>query len=113
MKNKSNPNLEKLENWDTDRVEVVQPQKPSRVVFSVAFQQNDFNLISKYAEFCGMKTSKFISEAAIEKATAQGELLFKGGSQGASWIISLDKIGTTTMASGSHVDPNMSVSRTD
>jgi hypothetical protein len=104
MKKKKDSELEKLENWDTNQVEVIQPGKPSRVVFSVAFSRDDFNLISKYADFCGMKTSKFISEAAIEKAAGQGELLFRGGSQGASWIISGDKIGITTIASGPHTD---------
>ena len=104
MKNNNDAELEKLETWDTSQVEVGQPKKPSRVVFSVAFSRDDFNLISKYADFCGMKTSKFINEAAIEKASGQGELLFRGGSQGASWIISGDKIGTTTIASGSHAD---------
>jgi hypothetical protein len=104
MKNKKYSELEKLENWDTDKVEVKQPKKPSRVVFSVAFSRDDFNLISKYAEFCGMKTSRFINAAAIEKATGQGELLFRSGSQYVSWIISLDKIIPSTITSGSPTD---------
>jgi hypothetical protein len=114
MKNNNDSELENLETWDTNQVEVRQPKKPSRVVFSVAFSRDDFNLISKYADFCGMKTSKFISEAAIEKAVGQGELLFRGGSQDASWIISRDKISTTTIASGPHADHTItSESHTD
>ena len=104
MKNKTHSELEKPENWDTNQVEVRKPKKPSRVVFSVAFSRDDFNLVSKYAEFCRMKTSKFISSAAIEKATGQGALLFRSGSQDASWIISEDKMVLTTEASGSHSD---------
>lgn len=104
MKKKRDSELEKLENWDTDKIEVRQPKKPSRVVFSVAFSREDFELVSKYAEFCGMKTSKFISEAAIEKATGQGELLFRSGSHDASWIIGGDKIVLTTLTSGPHID---------
>jgi hypothetical protein len=105
MKNKNDSELERLDTWDTDNVEVRQPQKPSRVVFSVAFKRDDFDLILKYAEFCGMKTSEFIREAAIEKALGQGELLFGSGSQHASWIIGGDKMVPTTTASGSRTDP--------
>jgi len=104
MKNRNKSELEKLENWDTSKIEVRQAKKSTRVVFSVAFNRDDFDLVSKYAEFCGVKTSKFISEAAIEKATGQSELFFKGGSQDASWIISEDKISTTTIASAPHAD---------
>jgi hypothetical protein len=104
MKKKKYSELEKLETWDTNKVEVKKPAKPARVVFSVAFKRDDFNLISKYAEFCGMKTSRFISEAAIEKATGQGKLLFRSGSQDASWIISEDKIGPSTVKSGPQTD---------
>jgi hypothetical protein len=95
MKDKKNTNLKKLESWDTSKVEVRQPRKTSRVVFSVAFNLDDFELISKYAQFCGIKTSKFISGAAIEKATGQGELLFRGSTQGAHWTIGEEKIGDT------------------
>jgi hypothetical protein len=106
MKNKDNKELEKLENWDTDKVEVRQPTKPSRIVFSVAFQRDDFSIVSKYAEFCGMKTSKFISEAAIEKATGQGKLFFSGGSQYVLWIINEDKTALSTIASGYQLEKN-------
>ena len=95
MKNKKYTNLEKLESWDTNKVEVRQPKKASRVVFSVVFSRDDFNVVSKYAEFCGMKTSKFIGGAAIEKATGRGELYFRGSTKGVDWNIGEETIGNT------------------
>jgi len=101
MKNNNDSELEKLENWDTNQAEVRQPQKPSRVVFSVAFQRDDFDRVSKYAELSGKKTSEFIREAAIEKTMAKGELLFKSGSQETSWLIFRNEMAPLTVASGS------------
>jgi hypothetical protein len=94
MKDKKHANLKKLESWDINKAEVRKPQKASRVVFSVAFSRDDFELVSKYAEFCGMKTSKLISGAAIEKATGQGALLSRSSTEGAEWTIGGEEIGT-------------------
>jgi hypothetical protein len=88
MRNKQNSELENLKNWDTDRIEVRQPKKPSRVVFSVAFQRDDFDRVAKYAELCGKKTSEFIRDAAIEKTLMQEKFvsfLFGSGSSGTIW----------------------------
>ena len=88
MKNKRNSELENLENWDTDNIKVRQPKKPSRVVFSVAFQRDDFDRISRYAELCGKKTSEFIRDAAIENTLTQEKFvsyLFGSGSSGTIW----------------------------
>ena len=81
--------LENPDTWDANKSEVRQPVKSTRVVFSVSFRRDDFDFVSKYAELCGKKTSEFIREATIEKASAKGELaqlMFVGGSQGMIWI---------------------------
>jgi len=101
MKNSNNSELEKLETWDTNKVEIRQPKKPSRVVFSVAFQRDDFERISKFAELSGKKTSEFIRDAAIEKTLTQGEFarsIFGYGSIGTMW--STDQIPQITLVSG-------------
>ncbi len=100
MKDKTNnrkfSELNKLETWDTEKLSIRQPKKASRVVFSVAFSPDDFELVTKYAELCGMKTSKFISEVAIQKATGQGELSLRGISGEAKWLNGEEKPIDTT-----------------
>lgn len=91
--------LENPDTWDTNKSEVRQPVKSQRVVFSVSFHRDDFDLVSKYAELCGKKTSEFIREAAIEKASEKGELaqiVFRGGSQGMLFI--MDQIPANTFS---------------
>ena len=101
---KNQEELERLETWNTNQVEIRKPKKPSRVVFSVAFRRDDFDHISKYAELCGKKTSEFIRDAAIEKAfnpTESALFLFGSGSQGTLW--STEQMPTITVVSGSQV----------
>ena len=105
MKNNNDSELEKLENWDTNQAEVRQPQKPSRVVFSVAFQRDDFDRVSKYAESIGKKTSEFIRDAAIEKTMTQGEFarsMFGYGSLGTFWAT--DQMPPITVVSGLRIE---------
>lgn len=63
--------LENPETWDFENPEVKEPTKAPRVVFSVAFRREDFITVSEYAERMGKKTSEFIREAALEKATGR------------------------------------------
>jgi hypothetical protein len=61
--------LENPENWDYEHAETKEPVKSPRVVISVAFRRHDFETVSDYAEHLGKKTSEFIREAALDKAT--------------------------------------------
>jgi hypothetical protein len=105
MRRKKESELEKLEAWDSNKAEIRKPQKPSRVVFSVAFKRDDFDRVSKYAELCGKKTSEFIRDAAIEKTLMQENFtsfLFGSGSLGTVW--SIDQMTPITMVSGLPVE---------
>ena len=73
MNKKKNSELESLDNWDVDKAEVKSPVKPSRLVVSVAFQRDDFELVSKHAALLGKKTSQFIRDTVIEKTLKQSE----------------------------------------
>jgi hypothetical protein len=89
MNEKHDSELERLDTWDVDKAEVKQPVKPSRVVFSVAFRQDDFERVSKYASLLGKKTSQFIRDAAIQQTLQQSEpVLFShvSFSLDASWF---------------------------
>jgi hypothetical protein len=107
MNNQRKSDLENLDNWDTDRIEVRQPKKPNRVVFSVAFRRSDFDRVSKYAELSGKKTSEFIREAAIEKTQVRDNYIstiFSGGSQHTSWIVDTAEMPPITVLSGFPVE---------
>ena len=89
MNKESQRELENSENWDYQRPIVKKPVKTSRVVVSVAFPHADFVRVSEYAEHMGKKTSEFIREAAIEKATGQGgaSIVYGSGGTGALWYV--------------------------
>ncbi len=59
-------------NWDFSSAEERTPVKQSRSIVSVAFAQEDFELVAGRAEQMHMKLSAFIREAAIEKALGRG-----------------------------------------
>jgi len=71
MKKDTENELENQDNWDFDQAETKGPVKSNRVVVSVAFQRTDFQLVSKLAQRLGKKTSEFIREAAVEKASGK------------------------------------------
>ena len=81
--------LEKAESWDFEQPEVRQPVKASRVVVSVAFQHDDLDPVLECASRSGKKISEFIREAAMEKATGRGALVFDSGSKGVVWFSKL------------------------
>ena len=89
--------LEKAESWDSGQPEVREPVKASRVVVSVAFRRNALVPVLECAERLGKKLSEFIREAAIEKATGRGTLVYASGSTGTLW--SFENMPTTTRAS--------------
>ena len=80
--------LEGQEVWDFERPEVREPIKAPRVVASVAFRRDDFERVFLYAQRIGKRTSEFIREAAIEKATGSsaGTLVYLSGSTGTLWL---------------------------
>lgn len=89
MNKKHDVELERLDTWDVDKAEVKQPVKPSRVVFSVAFHRDEFELVSKHASLLGKKTSHFIRDAAIQRTLQESEpVLFSNVSFSlyASWF---------------------------
>lgn len=87
MNQESDLELESEESWDYERPEVRQPVRASRVVVSVAFQRDDFELASRYAERMGKKISEFIREAAIETAGGRGGhiVMFSSGNGFTLW----------------------------
>lgn len=100
MTKKHDEELERLDTWDVDKAEVKQPVKSSRVVFSVAFHQDDFERVSKHALLLGKKTSQFIREAAIQRTLQESDpLLFSYYSHGlsASLYTDSERAQPTTM----------------
>jgi hypothetical protein len=82
--------LENPESWDYEHVETIEPVKSPRVVVSVAFRRHDFETVSDYAEHLGKKTSEFIREAALDKATGRTSKtpIYTSGNKGSLWSIS-------------------------
>ncbi len=81
--------LQDSESWDFEHPEAKTPVRKSRVVVSVAFRGDDFDLVAESAEHFNMKTSEFIRNAALEKATTRAELLsvrWQGTSEGSFTI---------------------------
>ncbi len=97
MSDEGDRELENTESWDFDDPEVREPVKPSRVVVSVAFRRQDLDKVSECAERLGKKTSEFIREAAIDKATSRGggTLVYASGSIGSQWWT--DQMPATTL----------------
>ena len=104
MGKESEAQWERPDTWDYERPEIRQPVKAPRVVLSVAFRRDDFERVSVYAERMGKRTSEFVREAAIEKASgrAAGTLVYGSGSMGTLWGIELMPV--VTLASGSPVE---------
>jgi hypothetical protein len=104
MSNERDSELKKAETWDFEKPEVREPVKYSRAVVSVAFRRDDFTQVSEFAGRIGKRTSEFIREAAIEKATGQGAwtVVYGSGSAGSLWWAG--QIPTNTLASGSQVE---------
>lgn len=86
--------------WDYKRAEVKAPAKAPRIIVSVAFKRDDFALVSQHVERIGKKTSEFIREAAIEKASGQTchtpVLISMGRAAGA--VLVLDQLPAITQA---------------
>ncbi len=106
MNKNKNSELERLDNWDVDKAEVKLPVKPSRLVVSVAFQRDDFELVSKHAALLGKKTSQFIRDTVIEKTLKQSEpVLFPIHSLNLGavrWLI--DQMPPVTSVSGNQIE---------
>jgi hypothetical protein len=63
--------LQDPESWE-DEVEPIRPPvKSPRAVVSVAFSRDDFEDVARYARQHGMKTSEFIRQAALERASPE------------------------------------------
>jgi hypothetical protein len=62
--------LENPENWDFENRQRHEAVKKPRAVVSVAFSREDFERIEEQAERLGITLSKFIRDAALEKAAS-------------------------------------------
>ena len=104
MGNERDSELKRAETWDFEKPEVREPVKHSRAVVSVAFRRDDFTQVSVFAGRIGKRTSEFIREAAIEKATGRGgwPVVYGSGSIGSLWW--LEQMPATTLASGLQVE---------
>lgn len=63
--------LEKEENWDFDRAEQKPGRRARRAVVSVAFNRDDFELVTEYAEQTGRKLSGLLREAILNQIDAE------------------------------------------
>ena len=61
--------LQNPENWDVDQAAVRPGTKKARAVVSVAFNRYDFELVVGAAQRSQVKTSEFIREAALDRAS--------------------------------------------
>ena len=63
--------LEDPEQWDWEHAEVHLPVKSPRVVLSVAFPSQHFEIVARCAEQMGKKLSEFVREAALERVARE------------------------------------------
>ena len=80
--------LQSPDNWEFDAGVLHRASKKRRTVVSVAFPNEDLQLVSAYAERIGVKVSVMIREAAIEKASSVNETSWSwaGGSSGSYFM---------------------------
>jgi predicted DNA binding CopG/RHH family protein len=62
--------LENPENWDFEKVQSHPGVKKPRAVVSVAFSREDFEKVEEQAEKLGVNLSRFVREAALERASS-------------------------------------------
>ena len=63
--------LQRAENWDFDRAEQKPGRRDRRAVVSVAFNRDDFELVTEYAEETGRKLSGLLREAILNQIDAE------------------------------------------
>ncbi len=100
MKNKTKRDVENVETWDFSNPEVRKPNKMTRVVVSVSFHRDDFDVVSQHAELAGKRTSEFIRNATLEKTRQSDSVLYLFGTGGAATVWSTDPVPNITVASG-------------
>ena len=61
--------LQNPETWDIEQAVVLPATQKPRAVVSVAFSRQDFILVNEAAHQINEKTSQFIRDAALEKAS--------------------------------------------
>ncbi len=70
MKDRELSELRDPANWNEEQAEVHAPVKGARSVLSVSFSRQDFALVTRCARELGMRTSEFVREAALARATS-------------------------------------------
>ncbi len=91
--------LQNPETWEDMTERTQSATRPARAVVSVAFARDDFETVVEAAKQCGMKTSEFIRQAALEKTVPQpqrGQILVVSGSVQTSYAaVSGPRVKTT------------------
>jgi len=78
--------LENEDQWDFDAAEVRPGVSKPRAVVSVAFTREDFGRVSECAALEKKRTSVFIREAALEKASRSIPLMVTSSSSNPQWV---------------------------
>lgn len=101
MNEKELKNLEESDSWDFEGAEKKSPVRATRAVVSVAFSREDFERVSTRAEQLGMRTSEFIRNAALGKASSQiDQFSISSFSSKLGGTVFVDKALLTTRATG-------------
>ena len=98
MSEKDMSQLEQADNWDYENAERRPAVKKSRVIVSVAFPRADFERVAEYAERMAKRTSEFIREAALERATLESAVTgfyWTSGSPG--YVLFTNQLPPTTI----------------
>src|SRR5207248_5301941 len=92
--------LEKAETWDYETAERRPGVRTGRAVVSVAFNRDDFERVSAWAEQVGKRTSEFIRDAALERVGQHASSATLPSASGAGWLVLTHKPTPTTRVSG-------------
>ncbi len=96
--------LESPEQWDLEHAELHPPVKNARVILSVAFPSQHFQIVARCAEQMGKKLSEFVREAALERVAREygwAEFAHAGaGARSALVIVMVPSPATTRVGVG-------------
>jgi hypothetical protein len=68
----SDEELQDGDSWDFESAQELPRERAARAVVSVAFAAEEFGVVSEAARGAGMKVSRFIRQAALERAATHG-----------------------------------------
>lgn len=100
MSDKELADLQNADSWDFGEAERRPGVKGARAVVSVAFSREDFDHVTACADQISKRTSEFIREAALERASRLMGSATLSSSSGPGWIVITHKPTPTTRVSG-------------